>query len=65
MILAGRALVSVCNVRECVGIAWLLQCGAGITALVFRFSLKLQKSQFKSVGNSREWERGFREGEEM
>lgn len=43
----------------------LLQCGAGIAALVFRFSLKLQKSHFRSVGNSREWERDFREGEEM
>lgn len=67
MILAGSAhqaeLVSVCSVKECAGMIWLLQCGTGIAALVFRFSLKVQNSHFRGVGDSREWESDFREGD--
>lgn len=57
--------MSVCNVKERVGTISLLQCGAGIAVLVCRSSLKVQKSRFRSVDYSREWEKDFRRGEEM
>lgn len=57
--------MSVCNVKERVGTLSLLQCGAGIAVLVCRSSLKVQKSRFRSVDYSREWEKDFRRGEEM
>lgn len=70
MILVGSArqaeqLVSVCSVNERVEMIWLLQYRAGVAALVFRFNLKVQNSNFRNVGDARDWERDFGEGEEM